>query len=88
MSMFERRAAKGQCVNQPYLGCREFAANFNLADASAASPKAIAETRDLGYMLYDLDYSNAAEPKPRFFRAQLVSGVLDVPAWDSEEVRG
>jgi len=88
MSMFERRAAKGQCVNQPYLGCREFAANFNLADAGAASPEAIAETRDLGYMLYDLDYSDAAEPKPRFFRAQLVNGALIVPASDSEEVRG
>jgi CRISPR-associated protein Cas5d len=28
--MFERRAGRGQCVNQPYLGCREFAAAFRL----------------------------------------------------------
>ncbi|KAF0191023.1 MAG: CRISPR-associated protein [Gammaproteobacteria bacterium] len=88
MSMFERRAAKGQCINQPYLGCREFAAHFSLVDTNAASPEAVLETRDLGYMLYDLDYSDAADPKPRFFRAQLVNGVLDVPALDSEEVRG
>jgi CRISPR-associated protein Cas5d len=39
-------------------------------------------------MLYDLDYSNTADPQPRFFPAQLVDGVVNVPAWDSEEVRG
>lgn len=88
MSMFERRVAKGQCVNQPYLGCREFAANFHLVDPIAMSPEPAAETRDLGWMLYDLDYSDAAVPRPRFFRAQLVKGALEVPAWESEEVRG
>jgi CRISPR-associated protein Cas5d len=88
MSMFERRAAKGQCVNQPYLGCREFAAHFSLVDASAIFPQPVPETCDLGWMLYDMDYSDAADPKSRFFRAQLVSGALHVPAWDSEEVRG
>jgi CRISPR-associated protein Cas5d len=87
MSMFERRAAKGQCVNQPYLGCREFGASFKLVDLEASSEKAIPETRDLGYMLYDLDYNNLADPKPRFFRAQLVNGVINVPPWRSEEVR-
>lgn len=86
--MFERRAAKGQCVNQPYLGCREFAANFNPVDANAVSPEAVPDTRDLGWMLYDMDYSNVADPKPRFFRAQLVNGAVHIPAWDSEEVRG
>lgn len=88
MSMFERRAARGQCVNQPYLGCREFAAHFNLGDSITTSPEPIAETRDLGWMLYDLDYSDAVAPKPRFFRAQLVNGTLQVPTWGSEEVRG
>ena len=86
--MFERRAEKGQCVNQPYLGCREFSADFTLVETGVSQPKPVPENRDLGYILYDLDYSNAAEPKPRFFRAQLVNGVLHVPAWDSEEVRG
>ena len=88
MSMFERRAAKGQCVNQPYLGCREFAADFNLVDTGTVLPEPIPETRDLGWMLYDLDYSDAADPKPRFFRAQLVNGGLSVPAWNSKELRG
>jgi CRISPR-associated protein Cas5d len=87
MSMFERRAAKGQCVNQPYFGCREFVADFKLVEPGAVQPAPIPETRDLGYMLYDLDYSDATDPKPRFFRAQLVNGVVDIPAWDSEEVR-
>lgn len=88
MTMFERRATKGQCVNQPYLGCREFAADFTLVEPESSQVRPIAETRDLGYMLYDLDYSNAADPTPRFFRARLVNGVVAVPAWDSEEVRG
>lgn len=88
MSMFERRASRGQCVNQPYLGCREFACAFRLAEDMKAEPKPISETKDLGWMLYDLDYSNPADPKPRFFRAELKHGVMHVPAWESEEVRG
>ena len=88
MTMFERRAAKGQCVNQPYLGCREFAAQFKLVDADVRQPDAIPESRDLGFMLYDMDYSNAADPKPHFFRAQMVNGAVNVPTWDSKEVRG
>ena len=88
MSMFERRAAKGQCVNQPYLGCREFAAAFKLVEPGPVQLAPIPETRDLGYMLYDLDYRNPTDPTPRFFRARLVNGVVDVPAWESEEVRG
>jgi CRISPR-associated protein Cas5d len=85
--MFERRASRGQCVNQPYLGCREFAAAFRLIGEPAAEPAAIAETRDLGFMLHDLDFSTPADPQPRFFRAQLEGGVVQVPAWNSEEVR-
>jgi CRISPR-associated protein Cas5d len=86
--MFERRAAKGQCVNQPYLGCREFAAAFRLIKDPATEARPIAETRDLGFMLHDLDFSKADDPQPRFFRAKLEDGVVAVPAWDSEEVRG
>jgi CRISPR-associated protein Cas5d len=85
--MFERRARKGQCVNQPYLGCREFAAAFRLVDGSESGFPAISETRDLGFMLHDLDFSNPADPQPRFFRAKLEDGVVAVPEWNSEEVR-
>lgn len=85
LNMFERRAGKGQCVNQPYLGCREFAADFRLVRDAAAGTAPIAESRDLGWMLYDMDYSNRASPSPRFFRAELKNGVLDLAG---VEVRG
>lgn len=88
LDMFERRASKGQCINQPYLGCREFACDFRLVDAAQPQAAPIAETRDLGWMLYDMDYTKAGDPQPRFFRAQLENGVLNVPAWNSEEVGG
>ena len=88
LDMFERRAEKGQCVNQPYLGCREFACDFRLVDPAQVQSNPVAETRDLGWMLYDMDYRNAADPQPRFFRAALENGILNVPTWDSQEVRG
>jgi CRISPR-associated protein Cas5d len=83
---FERRARKGQCVNQPYLGCREFAAQWRLVDDLAAEPVPIVETRDLGWMLHDLDFTDPADPQPRFFRAQMTRGVIDVPAFEGQEV--
>lgn len=86
--MFERRATKGQCVNQPYLGCREFTAAFRLITDPATEPTPIPETRDLGFMLHDMDFTNPADPQPRFFRAKLENGVVNVPTWYSEEVRG
>jgi len=88
LDMFERRAEKGQCVNQPYLGCREFACDFRLIDPVQEQSNPVKETRDLGWMLYDMDYRNASDPQPRFFRAALEHGVLKVPAWNSQEVRG
>ena len=84
--MFERRATKGQCVNQPYLGCREFAAAFRLVTDLATEPPPIAETRDLGFMLHDLDFTNPADPMPRFFRAQMINGAIAVPNFDSVEM--
>ncbi|MBW8072815.1 MAG: type I-C CRISPR-associated protein Cas5 [Ferrovum sp.] len=86
--MFERRTSRGQCVNQPYLGCREFAAYFRPVTNLAVEPASIDETRELGFMLHDLDFTKPADPQPRFFRALLENGVVSVPAWDSEEVRG
>lgn len=86
-SMFERRATKGQCFHQPYLGCREFAAAFRLVQSQAEPATPIAETRDLGWMLYDLDYSNPADPKPFFFRARLDNGAINTDRMQVE-VRG
>lgn len=86
-AMFERRARKGQCFNQPYLGCREFSATFRLVDPTVEQTAAIRETRDLGWMLYDLDFSDPKDIKPMFFRAEMKAGVVNVPPRDSEEVR-
>lgn len=88
MNMFERRAAKGQCINQPYLGCREFACDFRWIKDVVQEPLPILETRDLGWMLHDLDFADASDPKPRFFRAELKDGALAVPDIESQEVRG
>ena len=95
IAMFERRAAQGQCVNQPYLGCREFAASFRLVElvndgkewrVADSEPSAWQEmSTDLGWMLYDLDFTDRASPKPQFFRATVQGGVLDLT---SVEVRG
>ena len=85
-AMFERRAKKGQCFNQPYLGCREFSANFTLI-GNPTKGNGIPETRDLGFMLYDMDFENSADPQAMFFRAKLENGVIDVPSKESEEVR-
>lgn len=85
-AMFERRAKKGQCFNQPYLGTREFAAAFRLVDPRAEPATPVAETRDLGWMLYDLDFSGK-EPKPEFFRAEMKNGVI-VTDRNAVEVRG
>jgi CRISPR-associated protein Cas5d len=86
-AMFERRARKGQHFHQPYLGCREFAAAVRLVEPSEPQIVPLTETRDLGWMLYDMDYSDQADIKPMFFRAKLESGVVCVPLPDSEEVR-
>jgi CRISPR-associated protein Cas5d len=80
--MFARRAAKGQCVNQPYLGCREFAADFRLLERSSDLKPPIAETRELGWMLHDLDFSRPADPQPRFFKATMAAGVIEVPSFE------
>lgn len=80
-----RRAGKGQCFHRPYLGCREFAAQFKpLATEEESGP--IGETRDLGFMLYDIDHSGS-EPMPMWFRAKLQNGLVHVPAAESPEVR-
>lgn len=87
-SMFERRAEKGQCFNRPYLGCREFSCAFRLVTDVTVEPVPIKETQSLGWMLYDMDYSNQKSPTPRFFNAQINDGIIAVPKWNSEEIRG
>jgi len=77
LDMFNRRAAKGQCFHRPYLGCREFPAYFEPVEGDVpASPLAGEPARDLGWMLYDIDY--ARDMAPVFFRPALEGGVIEV----------
>ena len=87
-AMFERRASKGQCFTQPYLGTRECAASFRLVNPeNDALDSPIAENRDLGIMLYDMDFeSNLKNPPAMFYRARMENGVIIVPPKDSEEI--
>lgn len=71
-----RRLRKGQCFNQPYLGCREFPATVSLAeDGSVESYYQDIDRFDLGFMLYDIDFKNSMEPM--FYRAVMKNGVID-----------
>ena len=79
LAMFERRASKGQYFMHPYLGCREFSCStirLIREEELACEPKPIDETRDLGFMLYDMDYSNPKDIQPMFFRAQMERGTI------------
>jgi CRISPR-associated protein Cas5d len=84
LDTFNRRVAKGQCFHRPYLGCREFSAFFGPIE-DPLPPSAHEGKRDLGWMLHDLDF--AAGMEPRFFRAELVDGVITVPAFGTQEVK-
>lgn len=87
-AMFERRAIKGQCFTQPYLGCREFSCSFQLIKHPEKEPdQPIQESRELGWMLYDLDYSDPNDIKPMFYRPIMNNGMIRVPNENSEEVR-
>lgn len=76
--MFQRRLKKGQCYHMPYLGCREFPAEVRPYDGNEIQTAYPNEEKDLGFMLYDMDYSNPEDIRPMFFRAVLKNGVLDV----------
>ncbi len=79
-NMALRRMGKGQCFHQPCLGCREFPAHFRLWEdqEGVRIPTAYEGEKDLGFMLFDLDYSQGDEIVPMFFRAVLRDGVLQV----------
>ena len=87
-AMFDRRATNGQYFMHPYLGCREFSCREIrlVKDVASENAKPISETRDLGFMLFDMDYSDMNDIKPMFYRPKMVDGVIAVPHPDSEEV--
>jgi CRISPR-associated protein Cas5d len=86
-AMFERRARKGQCFNQPYLGTREFSASFRLIeDNEEMLSEPIQDNKNLGLMHYDMDFSNPKNILPMYFRAEMKNGVINVPPFNSSEI--
>ncbi|WP_343209594.1 type I-C CRISPR-associated protein Cas5c [Anaerolentibacter hominis] len=73
-----RRLRRGECYHNPYFGCREFPASFAMCEEKEIETAYPGEEKDLGYMLYDLDYSDPEDIQPKFFRAVLRGGVMDV----------
>ncbi len=73
--ILRRRLRKGQCYHTPYFGCREFPANFR--EWPSDTVPTVSVTQDLGFMLYDMDYSDPQNIQAQFFRAKLENGVLD-----------
>lgn len=81
-----RRLRRGECYHMPYFGCREFPAHFALCEEDEVQTwyDAVPE-KDLGYMLYDMDYSDPDNIQPMFFRAVMKRGCLDLR--DCEVIR-
>jgi len=85
LDQFRRRLRRGQCYYQPYLGTREFSAYFE--EIEVPPPSALRGERDLGWMLYDMDFTDKNNITPMFFHAYMKDGVIDLPHPDSEEVK-
>ncbi len=83
-----RRLERGACYHQPCFGVREFSANFAPCRDIPPCPEELKGEWDLGWMLLDMDYTDPADIKPRFFRARLHDGVMEVPAMTDGEVVG
>lgn len=76
--IMRRRLEKGQCYHQPCFGCREFPARFRKWEGGEITTAYPNEDRNLGFMLFDMDYSHSANITPMFFNAKLKKGVLDL----------
>ena len=74
-----RRLRRGECYSMPYFGCREFPAHFALCEGEEihTAYDVVAE-KDLGIMLFDMDYSDPENIQPMFFRAVMRHGVVDL----------
>ncbi len=77
-NMVVRRLRKGQHFHAPYLGTREFPARLELLEEGEIPQSPLMGRRDLGWMLYDLDFSNPDDIQPRFFKAEMIDGVIDL----------
>ena len=83
VEMFKRRAGKGQCFHQPYLGCREFPCSFRLLEKAEDGLPIQDISQDFGIMLYDMDYTGSAprnsdKAEPMFYHCKAEHGVIDL----------
>lgn len=87
-NIFLRRARKGQCIHQPYLGCREFDCEVELVDPESPFPvpEELAGEIELGLMLQEMDFSDGERGTPRFFHAKMIDGMILVPTSESMEI--
>lgn len=78
--ILRRRMEKGQCYSQPYFGTREFPAYFAACSQGIVPRGEYVNSgkRDLGIMLFDMDYSVPENITPMFYRAVMEDGVIDV----------
>ena len=90
-----RRLKNGQCFRQPVLGCREFSVRsiepVDEFPMDKISPSLLGD-RDLGYMLYRMNFKDKGRPKnddweerkfsddadASFYRPHMIDGVIDV----------
>ena len=79
-----RRLKRVECYHTPYFGCREFPANFCLCEDDKIET-AYSGEKDLGFMLYDMDFSDLDNIQPMFFRALMKDGVINLR--DCEVIR-
>jgi CRISPR-associated protein Cas5d len=100
VEQFRRRAANGKCIYQPYFGCREFPAFFELVEVDAPISEIYPLDMDIGWMLYDvfdlskqnpiLDTSDKTilPPPISFFQAKVEKGVIDkIPDYNDPAVK-
>ncbi|KAF0219728.1 MAG: hypothetical protein FD174_1741 [Geobacteraceae bacterium] len=82
--IFPRRVKKGQCWRRPYLGTREFSAEFMKPDETE---QPIQETIPIGSMLFDIFYDANGKPEPLFFHDVAIrNGVLDCEVPENEQM--
>jgi len=82
--MFIRRVKKGQCWRRPYLGVREFSAEFMELDETE---QPIKDTIPIGSMLFDIFYASNGKPEPLFFYDVAVrNGVLNCEVPENDKM--
>ena len=77
-NMVLRRLRKGQYHHAPCLGTREFSARVELIEDGVIPPSPLTGVRDLGWMLYDLDFTDPQDIQPQYFKAEMRDGVIDL----------